>query len=424
MSHFIAADSAIALFEQGERLIVTNPETPHSGFLIKPADFVTPSDIHEMTQVGNGLLYLPVTEKKSDHLGLRLTSQQEISPKETRTGMRITLPVDVKHGVVSGFSAADRAQTIQAILDPNTTAEDLVTPGHVTAVRTHAGGLFEQRHGAEAGIDLARLAGLTPAVLMAPIFAEGGSPATAADIEAFSSAETIPMVTIQDILLYRMLINDYPDDGDRSPGMRRAAVAPLPTQYGLFEAIVFEDLLHNKEHMILKMGDLSEPGALIRLHSECLTGDALGSLKCDCGQQLDLALKRIAKEGHGAVVYLRQEGRGIGLANKMRAYALQADGLDTVDANTHQGLPADARTYDMAAAMLHSEGAHSIRLMTNNPEKVDMIRNYDLIVERVSHEIKAIDENDSYLHTKADRMGHMLTFNGHAQPWQPTKNDE
>ncbi|MEM7798589.1 MAG: GTP cyclohydrolase II RibA, partial [Chloroflexota bacterium] len=368
MSHFIAADSAIALFEQGARLIVTNPETPHSGFLIKPADFVTPTDVHEMTQVGNGLLYLPLTEKMSDRLGLRLTAQQEISPKETRTGMRITLPVDVKHGVVTGLSAADRAQTIQALIDPHTTADDLVTPGHITAVRTHAGGLFEQRHGAEAGIDLARLAGLTPAVLMAPIFSESGSPATLNDVKAFSNAQHISIVTLQDILFHRMLINDYPHDEDHSPGMRRAAEAPLPTEYGQFEVIVYEDLLHNKEHMIIKMGDLSKPNPLIRIHSECLTGDALGSLKCDCGQQLDLALKRIAEEGRGAVLYLRQEGRGIGLANKMRAYALQAEGLDTVDANTHQGLPADGRTYDMAAAMLHAEGAHAIRLMTNNPE--------------------------------------------------------
>ncbi|MEM8858559.1 MAG: GTP cyclohydrolase II, partial [Chloroflexota bacterium] len=355
----------------------------------------------------------PLEEKICDRMGL----PQMVPPDMNGSGFGtpFTISVEAAAGVSTGISAHDRSHTMAVLIDPNSTPQDIVMPGHVFPLRARAGGVLERRGQTEASVDLARLAGLTPAAVICEIMSDDGTMARLPELLAFGEKHNMLTISVEALAQYRLEIGDTNGAVEhKAPSVVRAAEAPLPTDYGTFTAVVYHDLRNNKEHMLLKMGDVTKD-AFVRVHSECLTGDILGSRKCDCGSQLELALKKIGEEGKGAVLYMRQEGRGIGLANKMKAYALQAQGVDTLDANLQLGLPADARRYDIAAEMLKMENINDIQLMTNNPKKIDGLVEHGIRVNnRLAHEIVTIEENDSYLHTKADRMGHIMSFNGSA----------
>ena len=407
-------EEAIEDFKQGKMVIIVDDEDrENEGDLTLAADFVTPEAINFMATEGRGLICTPLEEKICDRLGL----PQMMPPHMNGSGFGtpFTISVEAKEGVSTGISAYDRSHTIKTLIDPHKGAADIVMPGHIFPLRARAGGVLVREGQTEASVDLARLSGLTPAAVICEIMSPDGTMARLPELLAFGEKHGIKTISIEDLIKYRQQIGDTQYNEYRGTSIVKESSAPLPTEYGLFETVVYRDLRNNKEHLVIKKGDVTEEAPLVRLHSECLTGDVLGSLKCDCGQQLQLALQKIATAGQGMVLYLRQEGRGIGLANKIRAYALQAAGADTVEANTHQGLPADAREYDIAAEILKSEGVHFVRLMTNNPEKVSGLEKHGVTVSvRVPHEIKAGPENDYYLHTKAERMGHILSFNGSA----------
>ena len=414
MTKLATIPEAIEAFRQGKIVTIVDDENrENEGDLAVAAEFATPEVINFMATHGRGLICTPLEEKLCDRMGL--TQMMPPHLNGSGFGTPFTISVEAKEGVSTGISAADRAHTIATLIDPNSTPADIVMPGHVFPLRARPGGVLERRGQTEASVDLARLAGLMPAAVICEIMSPDGTMARLPEILEFGQEHEILTISVEALVQYRMEIGDTDFTGRDAPAVIRAAEAPLPTDYGTFTAVVYKDLKNGKEHMLLKMGNI-ESGAMVRVHSECLTGDMLGSRKCDCGSQLELALRKIGTAGQGALLYMRQEGRGIGLANKIKAYALQAKGVDTLDANLQLGLPADARDYGIAAEMLKMEQIDNIRLMTNNPDKVAGLEKYGLnVIGRMPHEIVAIEENDFYLHTKADRMGHILSFNGSAQ---------
>ncbi len=395
----ISVEKAIEEMKQGRMVVLVDDENrENEGDLAIAAEKATPDVINFMATYGRGLICLSMTEERLNELQISLMVNENTS----RFGTAFTVSIDGRDGVTTGISAYDRAKTIQIAIDEKSRPWDLVRPGHVFPLRYKEGGVLARAGQTEGSVDLARLAGLNPAAVICEIMKDDGTMARMPDLEEFSHKHNIGIVTIADIIQYRM---------KQERLVKKVAEADVMTEYGgVFKALVYENDLDNNQHLLMVKGDVSggDP-VLVRVHSECVTGDVFGSLRCDCGNQLHEAMKIIQKEGRGAILYLRQEGRGIGLANKILAYKLQDDGLDTVEANNALGLPADLRDYGIGAQILADAGICKMKLMTNNPKKLHALTGYGLeIVERVPIEIEPNHINKRYLKTKQDKMGHIL----------------
>ncbi|HET8990826.1 MAG TPA: bifunctional 3,4-dihydroxy-2-butanone-4-phosphate synthase/GTP cyclohydrolase II [Acidimicrobiales bacterium] len=393
-------DEAIAQIRAGGIVVVVDDEDrENEGDLVMAAQDVTAESMAFFLEHTSGVICAPLESARADELDLPLMVSANTESQRTA----FTVSVDYRHGTTTGISVHDRAATVRALVDPATRPTDLNRPGHVFPLRYREGGVLKRAGHTEATVDLCRLAGKAPVgVLCEVVTADKSDMARLPDLEVFAERHGLPLVTIADLIRHRRRHEKL---------VRRVAEASLPTEYGTFGALVYESVLDHEQHMALVYGDLaSRPDPLVRVHSECLTGDALGSLRCDCGPQLHTALAKIAAEGAGVVVYLRgHEGRGIGLGHKIRAYALQEEGRDTVDANLDQGLPVDSREYGIGAQILEDLGVRAMRLMTNNPAKYGGLEGFGLrIVERVALESRPTPFNIDYLRTKRERLGHLL----------------
>lgn len=399
---FATIEEAIDEMKSGRMVVVVDDEDrENEGDLTMAAQFVTPEAINFMAKHGRGLVCLALTSQRADKLGLHPMARENKSRFETA----FTVSIEAREGVTTGISAADRARTIQVAIDPRTRPDDLVQPGHVFPLRARPGGVLERTGQTEASVDLARLAGLNPAAVICEIMNEDGTMARVPDLIPYCREHGLKIVTVADLIEYRRRADKL---------IRAGAVVALPTRWGDFTAHGYESILDHEQHLALVKGDVAgKENVLVRVHSECLTGDVFGSLRCDCGEQLAAAMERIEQEGLGVLVYMAQEGRGIGLLNKLRAYKLQEEGMDTVEANVELGFPADLREYGIGAQILVDLGLTSIRIMTNNPRKLVGLEGYGLtITERVQLEVPPHDENLRYLQAKAAKMGHILHHQG------------
>jgi 3,4-dihydroxy 2-butanone 4-phosphate synthase / GTP cyclohydrolase II len=394
---FATIDEAVAVIRDGGMVVVVDDEDrENEGDLVLAADAATPEQLAFMINHTSGVVCVPMLGEDLDRLQIPMMVARNEDPK----GTAYTVSVDADEGTTTGISAADRARTCNVLADPHATADDINRPGHVFPLRYHPGGVLRRLGHTEAAVDLARLAGRRPAGVIAEVVNVDGSMARVPDLERFCAEHDLIMVTIAALVAYRR---------ERESLVERVATAKLPTPYGDWTMIGYRSTADGTESLALLFGDPEDqPEVLVRMHSECLTGDVFRSLRCDCGAQLDLAMARIAEEGQGVIVYLRgHEGRGIGLLHKLQAYELQDNGADTVDANLALGLPADARDYGIGALILADLGLSTLRLLTNNPEKRAALGGFGLsIVDRVPVEVLPNDENAFYLQTKADRMGH------------------
>jgi 3,4-dihydroxy 2-butanone 4-phosphate synthase / GTP cyclohydrolase II len=381
-------------------IVVDDEDRENEGDLIMAAERATPEMIGFFVRHTSGVICLPTTGDRLDRLDLPLMVPVNTDPK----GTAFTVSVDVRGKTTTGISAADRAATILAMVDEGTTPEDLQRPGHVFPLRAAPGGVLKRAGHTEAAVDLARLAGLRPAGVLAEIVNDDGTMARLPELERFAAEHALPLISIADLIAYRRRHEHL---------VHRVAEVVIPTPYGPFNAIAYESEFDQNHHLALVRGDVAgRPDVLVRMHSECLTGDVFGSLRCDCGTQLNDAMRQIAEAGQGVVVYIRgHEGRGIGIVHKLQAYKLQDTGRDTVEANIELGLPADARDYGTGAQILVDLGLSTLRLLTNNPAKRAGLEGYGLrIVERVPLETTPTNENLHYLQTKRDRMGHELSL--------------
>jgi 3,4-dihydroxy 2-butanone 4-phosphate synthase/GTP cyclohydrolase II len=394
-------EGALEDLRQGRMIILVDDEDrENEGDLAMVAEKVSPEDINFMAKYGRGLVCLSLHPDIVERLKLPLMVQDNRS----RFGTAFTVSIEAKHGVTTGISAADRAHTILTAVDDNASPDDLVQPGHVFPLRSRRGGVLFRAGQTEGSVDLARLAGLKPAGVICEIMNDDGTMARMPDLDIFAKQHNLRVVTIADIIAYRMRYESF---------VHKEAETILPTPFGEFKAIAFRNELDNSEHMALVKGEIDpEKEILVRVHSECLTGDVFGSFRCDCGDQLQRALNMIDQEGQGVVIYLRQEGRGIGFANKLKAYALQDKGFDTVEANEELGFKPDLRDYGVGAQILVALGVRRMRLMTNNPKKVVGLEGYGLtITDRVPIEIPPRPENVDYLLTKCEKLGHIMKIN-------------
>ncbi len=399
---FSTVEEAIEDLRDGRMVVVCDaPDRENEGDLVLAAQFATPEAINFMAKEGRGLICLALTPDRCDELGLELMAAKNESPFETA----FTVSVEAREGVTTGISAHDRARTIQVAIDPRSKPEDLVQPGHIFPLKAKEGGVLERTGQTEAAVDLARLAGLSPAGVICEVMNDDGTMARVPDLERYCARHGLKMITVADLIEYR---------SQRDKLVQRVVEARLPTEFGEFDVVGFRSLIDGKHHVAMLKGEVAgEEDVLVRVHSECLTGDVFHSLRCDCGQQLEDALSRIEIEGQGVLLYLSQEGRGIGLLNKLRAYKLQEQGLDTVDANLELGLPADLRDYGIGAQILVDLGLTSIRLLTNNPKKIVGLEGYGLrVTEQLPIEHPATPHNAEYLRAKRDRLGHRLHHQG------------
>src|ERR1700750_3046004 len=395
---FSTIEEAIEDIRQGKMVVVCDDEhRENEGDLTMAAQFITPEAINFMRKEGGGLICLALTPERCDELGLDLMAAKNESAFETA----FTVSIEARSGVSTGISAADRARTIQVAIDPKSSPRELVQPGHIFPLKAKAGGVLERVGQTEAAVDLARLAGLNPSGVICEIMNEDGSMARVRDLEPYCVRHDIKMVTGADLVAYRRRHEKL---------VERVVSTKLPTSFGDFVAVGYRSLVDNKHHVALVKGEVDgEEDVLVRVHSECLTGDVFHSLRCDCGEQLESALGMIEREGRGVLLYLSQEGRGIGLLNKLRAYKLQEEGLDSVGDNLKLGLPADLRDYGIGAQILTDLGLSSIRILTNNPKKIVGLEGYGLSVTEQVPIIHAPNpHNERYLAAKRDKLGHTI----------------
>jgi 3,4-dihydroxy 2-butanone 4-phosphate synthase/GTP cyclohydrolase II len=399
---FATIEDALEDIASGRMVVVVDDEDrENEGDLVMAAQFVTPDAINFMTRQAGGWICLALTPERCDELGLDLMAAKNESAHQTP----FTVTIEAREGVTTGISVHDQAHTMQVAVDPTKGEGDIVTPGHVHPLKAKAGGVLERTGHTEASIDLARLAGLNPSGVICEIQNEDGSMARADDLAAYCFKHGLKMITIADLIAYRRRNDKL---------VERVVQTGLPTGFGDFQVVGYRSLVDEKHHVALVKGDVDgKQDVLVRVHSECLTGDVFHSLRCDCGEQLESALSMIEREGQGVLLYLAQEGRGIGLLNKLRAYKLQEQGLDTVDANLQLGLPADLRDYGIGAQILVDLGLSSIRILTNNPKKIRGLEGYGLsVTAQVPIEHLPNPHNEAYLRAKKERMGHTLHHQG------------
>lgn len=398
----VSVPEAIEVFRRGRPIIIVDDEDrENEGDVCYPADVVDAGAINFMARYARGLICMAMTGERLDALGVPQMTSENTAP----LGTAFTVSVEAASGVTTGISAADRARTVQVLADPRSRPEDLTQPGHMFPLRARAGGVLVRAGQTEASVDLAKLAGRTPASVICEVMSDDGTMSRMPDLIEFAREHDLKIVTVNDLIKYRLGADSL---------IERASETELPTAHGEFRAIHFSTLIDEKVHVALVMGNVdTDDPVLVRVHDQCVTGDVFGSQRCDCGEQLEEAIRRVALEGQGIVLYMDQEGRGIGLHNKIRAYQLQDRGLDTVEANEALGLPADNREYGIGMQILVNLGVKQMRLMTNNPVKRSGLEGFGLeIVERVPIEVPPNPHNAEYLRTKRQRMGHLLESEG------------
>jgi 3,4-dihydroxy 2-butanone 4-phosphate synthase/GTP cyclohydrolase II len=399
---FATIEEALEDIAAGKFVVVVDDEDrENEGDLVIAAEHITPDAVNFMATHARGWICLALTPERCDDLGLELQAAKNDSAFETP----FTVTIEAKEGVTTGISAADRAVTIRTAADPAKGRADIVTPGHVSPLKAKPGGVLERTGHTEASVDLARLAGCEPAGVICEIMNEDGSMARVGDLQAYCFKHGLKMVTIADLIAYRRRHDKL---------VERVVQTAMPTAFGTFEVTGYRSLVDDKHHVAMVKGDVAgHEDVLVRVHSECLTGDVFHSLRCDCGEQLESALAMIEQEGRGVLLYLSQEGRGIGLLNKLRAYKLQEEGMDTVEANLALGLPADLRDYGIGAQILVDLGLSSMRLLTNNPKKIKGLEGYGLrVTDQVPIEHLPNPHNEAYMRAKAQKMGHILHHQG------------
>jgi 3,4-dihydroxy 2-butanone 4-phosphate synthase/GTP cyclohydrolase II len=395
---FSTIDEALEDVKQGKMIIIVDDEDrENEGDLMIAAEKVTPEAINFMAKYGRGLICLALTEERTQELGLTMMVEDNQSAFETP----FTVSIDARDGVSTGISAADRAKTIQVAIDPKAKKSDLVKPGHIFPLRARDGGVLVRMGQTEASVDISRLAGISPYGVICEIMDDDGEMARVPSLTLFAKKHNLKMITTKDLAEYRL---------QRETLVEEVVTTILPTEFGDFNAVTFRNVLIDQIHIALVKGEIKpDVPTLVRVHSQCLTGDVFGSFRCDCGDQLKKSMEMISEEGAGVLLYLYQEGRGIGIVNKLKAYALQDQGKDTVQANEALGFKPDLREYGIGAQILHKLGLKKIRLMTNNPRKIVGLEGYGLqMVERVPIEVKPRKDNIKYLETKRQKMGHLI----------------